>query len=412
MADETLSSFINVSKTRSNCLGHLLNNEKILSKSDKRLMYFIRIKEEGYKMDETANLPQYKLFINPIDLKELKRDIWIDDPVPAQLKVEGKRLEIDLSYRGSHIRDYTKKSYQISFYKPKKFKGSNTVHLNAEYSDPSLIRNKLSFDFFSDIGTLAPQTRHIFLTLNGKAEGVYLELESVDENFLKRRNLPNGAIFYAVDGDANFSLKSDLDKETKKSLTLGYKRKYGVESDDYYLQDLIYKINTIPRADFEKEIPKLIDVDKYLKWIAGVIFTSNYDGFVHNYSLYRNGDTGLFEVIPWDYDATWGRDLNGKIMEVDYVPIQGFNTLTARLLDVETFRKQYRSLLEEIMNYQFTVEYMIPKVETLLQTIRPYVLLDPYKKQQVENFDKELALISTYIEERKKYLKRKLHKLD
>jgi spore coat protein H len=393
-------------------LGHLLNNEKILSKSDKRLMYFIRIKEEGYKMDETANLPQYKLFINPIDLKELKRDIWIDDPVPAQLKVEGKRLEIDLSYRGSHIRDYTKKSYQISFYKPKKFKGSNTVHLNAEYSDPSLIRNKLSFDFFSDIGTLAPQTRHIFLTLNGKAEGVYLELESVDENFLKRRNLPNGAIFYAVDGDANFSLKSDLDKETKKSLTLGYKRKYGVESDDYYLQDLIYKINTIPRADFEKEIPKLIDVDKYLKWIAGVIFTSNYDGFVHNYSLYRNGDTGLFEVIPWDYDATWGRDLNGKIMEVDYVPIQGFNTLTARLLDVETFRKQYRSLLEEIMNYQFTVEYMIPKVETLLQTIRPYVLLDPYKKQQVENFDKELALISTYIEERKKYLKRKLHKLD
>jgi spore coat protein H len=363
-------------------------------------------------MDETANLSKYKLFIKPNELRELKRDIWIDDPIPAQLTVDEKKMEIDISYRGSHIRKFNKRSYQISFFKPKKFRGSKTVHLNAEYKDPSLIRNKLSFDFFSDIGTLAPQSRHIFLTLNGKEEGVYLELESVDENFLKRRNLPNGAIFYAVDGDANFSLVSDLDKENKKSLDLGYERKCGVDLDDYHLQELIYKINTIPRADFEKEISKLINVDKYLKWVTGVVFTANYDGFVHNYSLYRNGDTGLFEVIPWDYDATWGRDLNGKIMEVDYVPIKGFNTLTARVLDVETFRKQYRNLLEEIMNYQFTVEYMIPKVETLLQSIRPYVLLDPYKKQQIEVFDKELALISTYIEKRRKYLKRKIHILD
>ena len=33
----------------------------------------------------------------------------------------------------------------------------------------------------------------------------------------------------------------------------------------------------------------------------------NNDGFTHNYALYRNSETGLFEIIPWDYDATWGR---------------------------------------------------------------------------------------------------------
>jgi spore coat protein H len=119
-------------------------------------------------MDEATNLPQYKLFINPIGLKELKRDIWIDDPIPAQLTIEGKKLEIDLSYRGSHIRKFLKKSYQISFYKPKTYKGVKHVHFNAEYKDPSLIRNKLSFDFFSDIGNLAPRSQHVFLTLNGR----------------------------------------------------------------------------------------------------------------------------------------------------------------------------------------------------------------------------------------------------
>jgi spore coat protein H len=363
-------------------------------------------------LDEAEKIPQYKLFINPSDLRELEWTIWIDDPIPAQLMLDGKRLDIVISYRGSHIRDFSKKSYQISFYKPKKYKGANLIHLNAEFKDPSLIRNKLSFDFFSEIGVLAPQSRHIFLTQNGKAEGIYLEIESVDENFLKKRNLPNGSIFYAVDGDANFSLMSDLDKETKKSLELGYERKYGTRADDHYLQEFIYKINTIPQSEFSRKIPKYVNVDKYLRWLAGIIFTSNYDGFVHNYALYRNGDNGLFEVIPWDYDATWGRDVDGKLMEANYVPIDGYNTLTARLLAVDGFRKQYQRLLIDIMNHQFTVEFMKPKVEKLLTLIRPYVLQDPYKKQHINDFDLELGFITKYIQERRRYLYGKLAKLN
>lgn len=363
-------------------------------------------------MDEAAKIPEYKLFIRPNDLRELRRDIWIDEPIPAQLTIEGKRLEVDVAYRGSHIRDFPKKSYQVSFYKPKKFRGSNHIHLNAEFKDPSLIRNKLSFDFFAELGVLSPLSRHIFLIQNGKAEGVYLEIESVDENFLKRRNLPNGSIFYAVDGDANFSLMSDLDKVTKKSLELGYERKFGRPEDDYYLKEFIFNINTLSNSEFEKEIQNYVDIEKYLRWMAGIIFTSNYDGFVHNYALYRNGETRLFEIIPWDYDATWGRDVNGKIMEPEYVPIDGFNTLTARLLYVDSFRKRYRYLLEEMMNLQFTIENIIPKVLKMTQSIRPFVMEDPYKKQNMEIFDQEVSIITKYIEERRKYLNRKLSILD
>ncbi|MGG3563361.1 CotH kinase family protein [Neobacillus rhizosphaerae] len=363
-------------------------------------------------MDEVTKVPEYKLFINPNDLKELKRDIWNDEPVPGRLTIEGKRLEIDLSYRGAHIRDLEKKSYQIAFYKPNNFRGSKIIHLNAEYMDPSLIRNKLSFDFFSDIQVLAPRSQHVFLTQNGRPEGVYLEIESVDENFLRRRNLLKGSIFYALDGDANFSLMSELDKETKKSLSLGYERKWGDQKENYYLEEFIFKINTIGKREFEKEIHNFVDVNKYLRWIAGVIFTSNYDGFVHNYSLYRNGETGLFEVLPWDYDATWGRDVNGKTMEADYVPIDGFNTLTARILDVNHFRKQYVNLLKEIMSQQFTLDYMVPRVELLLQLIRPYVLRDPYKNKEIEQFDKEMDVIKEYIIGRRNYLKRMMVSLE
>ena len=250
------------------------------------------------------------------------------------------------------------------------------------------------------------------MKLNGKNEGLYLEIESVDEFFLANRQLPKGAIFYAVDGDANFSLMSDLDKEVKKSLEFGYERKCGADEDEYYLQEMIFKINTLSNEEFENEIVKYVNVDKYLRWLAGVVFTQNFDGFVHNYALYRNMGTGLVEVIPWDYDATWGRDVNGKTMREDYLRIEGFNTLTARLLHVKRFRLHYKELLETILTNQFTIDYMKPKIENVFSLIRPYVEKDPYVKENLEEFDKEPDFIFNYIEARGKYIRNQLHRLD
>lgn len=357
-------------------------------------------------------IPEYKIFIQPLILKELRKDIWIDDPLPGKLTIHKKKIEIDIAYRGSHIRELRKKSYHVSFYKPTIYRNAKEVHLNAEYMDPSLMRNKLSLDFFNDIGCLSPKSRFVNLTINGKNEGIYLELESVDEFFLENRKLPKGAIIYAVDGDANFSLVSELDNEVKKSLSLGYEGKFGTEQDESHLQEMIFKINTISRAEFENEIVKYLNVDKYLRWLAGVVFTQNFDGFVHNYALYRNGETGLFEVIPWDYDATWGRDVNGVVMEEDYLRIEGFNTLTARILDVNTFRHQYKKLLEDILNSKFNVDFMKPKIENMYNLIRPFVQKDPYKKDDIHLFDKEPGFICTYIEARGNFIRSQLDLLN
>jgi len=357
-------------------------------------------------------IPEYQLFIHPLDLSELRKDIWCDDPVSAKLTINKRKYDIDIAYRGSHIRDFRKKSYHISFNKPSTYRSSKEIHLNAEFKDPSLLRNKLSLDFFNEIGCLSPKSQFVNLKLNGKNEGLYLELESVDEHFLKNRQLPQGPIFYAVDGDANFSLMSDLDKDVKKALNVGYELKYGTEQDEFHLQKMIIEINTISKAEFENEIVKYLNVDKYLSWLAGVIFTQNIDGFVHNYALYQNSETRLFEVIPWDYDATWGRDVNGKVMEEDYLRIEGFNTLTARILDIKTFRRQYKNLLKVILNNQFNVDYLKPKIQGMHDLIRPYVQKDPYKKDDIYLLDKEPEYILDFIEARGKYIRAKLDSLN
>ncbi|MFD2443752.1 CotH kinase family protein [Bacillus sp. CGMCC 1.16607] len=362
-------------------------------------------------MSEQSQLPTYQVFIHPNDYKELRSDIWCEDPVAGYLKMNKKKWDIDIVYRGSHTRKFKKKSFHIAFFQPKLFLGAKEIHLNAEYKDPSLMRNKLSFDFFRSIGVLAPESRHVILNINGKTEGVYLQIESVDENFFQKRNYPLGAIFYAVDGDANFSLLSDLDNDVKESLDLGYEMKVGNQEDLGHLQELIYKINTLSRVEFEENIHKYVNVNQYLRWLAGVIFTQNYDGFVHNYSLIRNASTGQFEVSPWDYDGTWGRDVNGKVMEYDYVRIEGFNTLTARILDIPSFRMEYRSLLESILESEYTVERLQPQIMNLYHSLRPYILKDPYKQQQLSQFDQEPEFILDFIKERSKYIYEKLRDL-
>jgi spore coat protein H len=99
-------------------------------------------------------------------------------------------------------------------------------------------------------------------------------------------------------------------------------------------------------------------------------------------------------------------------MEEDYVRIEGFNTLTARILAVDTFRKKYRSLLEQIMENQFTLEFMKPKIYSLYELIRPIVQVDPYEKENLAIFDQEPDFICRYIEARAKFIKSRLYKLD
>jgi spore coat protein H len=117
-------------------------------------------------------------------------------------------------------------------------------------------------------------------------------------------------------------------------------------------------------------------------------------------------------MIPWDYDATWGRDVNGKVMEEDYVGIEGFNTLTARILDVRGFRVRYQELLKEILNNHFNVAYMEPIIQEMHDQIRPYVSKDPYIKGNIVKFDDEPEYILKFIEARAKYINSRLHKLD
>lgn len=355
-------------------------------------------------------MKKYHLFINPKDLKELNSNDWSDERVKALLMFDGSKYKANLSFRGYHIRELQKKSYDLLFSPSPFLNQTRMVHLNAEYNDPSLIRNKLSMDFFQSIGVLSPSAEHVLLYINGVFKGVYLQLESMNERSLARRNLPVGPIFYATNNDANFSLLT-AEGNPKSSLLDGYTKKYGNEAAEEYLRDLLIKINTLPNDKFFAEIQKVLHVKQYLRWLAGVVCTQNLDGFEQNYALYRNSETGLFEISPWDFDATWGRDIHGEPLEYDYVPIIGENTLTARILHFPEFRQDYKEILTNLLDHEFTVSRQLPKIHSLLELISPYLKKDPYYIKKDVHFDEEINIFKDFIQKRRSYLQANLPSL-
>ncbi|WP_066304952.1 CotH kinase family protein [Bacillus sp. FJAT-29814] len=353
---------------------------------------------------------KYEIFINPKLLKQLNEDIWTKNHVPGVLRIGDQRNKIGLCYRGNVIRKKKKKSYHILFQKPAFVNGAHEIHLNAEFSDISLSRNKLSLDFFEKIGVVSPHSKHVLLYINGTCMGIYLELESFDQYLLKKRKLPLGPIIYATNYHANFSLLTP-EKNVKTSLLEGYTLKYGSKKDLSDLEQLIAMINSLKNEAFKEEIPNLLDVDQYLTWLAGVVCTQNFDGFIHNYALYKNGETGLYEITPWDYDGTWGRDLHGRPNDYDFIPITGYNTLTGRLLHFANFKKKYLGILSKILEKEFTVDAQKKEIESLINSLKPYIHLDPFIKTTEEKLDKEKEFIFKFINERNRFLTQQLFQL-
>ena len=285
-----------------------------------------------------------------------KCELWLgDDPwgrleggsVSGALSWDGSDpLPVSVAIRGAHSRRFPQRSLQVTLTgsplpdEPPPGHTVRRMHLNADFIDPSRIRSVLSFALFDAMHVPAPRSAHAALWVNGHAVGLYIALESVDANFCRRRGWPPGPIYYAVNRNANFGLVSPFTKRLKEPLEAGY---HPVDRADVApLRSMLTELNLASDRAFPRVARRWIDVEAYLGWLMVAIFVGNRDGFVHNYALCLDPDRRRFRLVPWDYDATFGIDINGRPARLDRVPATGWNKLTYRLLNQPKIRAFYR----------------------------------------------------------------------
>ncbi|MEA3503957.1 MAG: CotH kinase family protein, partial [Bacteroidota bacterium] len=285
-----------------------------------------------------------------------------------------------------------KKSFRISFNSfesGRKFYGVEKMNLNGEHNDPSVIRAKLAMDLYREMGVPAPRTNHYLLYINDEFYGVYINVEHIDEVFVKSRFGNNNGNLYKCSYGADLAYSDDNPDSYKIENSSGriYELKINKFADDYTdLRDFIKILEEADNSSLRCALDTIFNVQQYLKIMAVDIFVGHWDGYLYNknnYYLYHNNVTGKIEFIPYDVDNTFGVDWSG----VSWAERNLYNwsqgggesrKLYERLMEVDKFRNQFSFYMDKLINEVATSEILFEKIDIIKDGIRPFVELDPY----------------------------------
>ena len=70
--------------------------------------------------------------------------------------------------------------------KARDFRGLKKVNLNNGWRDPTLLRERLSYEIFEQMGVPTPRSAFVDLWMNDTHLGVFTMVEQIDKTFLQR----------------------------------------------------------------------------------------------------------------------------------------------------------------------------------------------------------------------------------
>lgn len=294
-------------------------------------------------------------------------DITIDG---TKVENVGVRTKGNMTLRSVANSDSDRYSLRVKFdkyVKKQTFLGLDELCLNNGYSDPSYMREYLHYEILKEMGMKASNTVFCNVYINGELSGLYLAVESLEDAFLEREfgeNYEDGNL-YKMDEGSTLEYRED---ETYSYADL----KVGQDKDYTEFKEFVKKLNAV--QDGEKgDIESFLDVESALKYIAANTVMCSYDSYNgnmhHNFYLYETPE-GIFTVLPWDYNMSFG-GLGGNNSEVGIdTPYVTGNLetlpLIGKLLSIDEYKEQYYGYIKEIMALLENFEERVNEVKTTL----------------------------------------------
>ncbi len=180
--------------------------------------------------------------------------------------------------------------------------------------DSTYIRETYAYDFYRELGVLAPHTNLVSVDIGDDHAGVWTFYEPIDKIFLQK-NLPESALggdLYKlgwVNGGATFTSFEQYGVEDEDNCAFYiYDLKTNKKTSDHSsLKNLITTINSSKcnKQSFES----VLDIDNFLTYCAASYIIGNPDDLRNNYNntyIYFRADTGKMMIIPYDMDRGFG----------------------------------------------------------------------------------------------------------
>lgn len=325
-------------------------------------------------------LSEYYIECSMEDFNKMYENYKSNDYISIKISFEGTSLCAKMRVRGDTSREDKKKSLKIKFDSTAFSSIEPVFNLNAEYSDKTAIRQFISSKLMQKSGQICFNSELVKVYLNGEYFGIYLKVENIDENFLKRNNLSKKNNLYKATKDgACLSIFDDINTKWEK--------KTNKKSDNNDLVALIKNLNIVPNEEFHSFIKENFEYDNLINIIALNMMLSNGSTYYHNYYLYRDlYKTGKWQLLPWDMDKSlsyynWAPYTYHKTSS----EWESDNPLIERAILCSPIFNDIKKRIDELHKTYLNNSYVTPIIDQLITVLTPIIEKDSTDKITTKN---------------------------
>lgn len=208
------------------------------------------------------------------------------------------------------IQNSTRYGFKVDMneYVDQKFMGLKKLVFSQSFSDPSFMRDNLSYKLMRDAGVAAPESTYVDLWISGEHHGLYQMVEMIDTEFLEK-HFPDdsedlGDLYKGEIGQRLQWVDENIASYNAGLVLKTNEATLGTPEEGAALLSFLNEINngTDPLS--------AIDVEQTIRYLAATVLLGNMDNPIgataNNFYLYEQRSKGVFSIIPWDYNLAMG----------------------------------------------------------------------------------------------------------
>ena len=284
------------------------------------------------------------------------------------------------------------------FKKGRSFLGLHRVALDNGVQFGSLFSEPLITSILRDLGITAPRCNFAKLYVNGKYEGIYVNVERIDNVFVQQHFADGNGALYKVDeggAGADWTPFSQAPEALAHSKLAFEPKSKAARRDARDVLELLAQVNQTPAEEFASVMETTIDMDALLQTMAVMLFAGAFDQLTgwnpHNYCLYNEPQSNRWHYLPFDLDVGFADNAFGQIPVISEWnaawPIPGGprRPLIEHIVDDPQLLARYRQWADTILEKQFHPDVLLPRIDALYDRIKGDLASDPFPHRRATN---------------------------
>lgn len=362
---------------------YALSKLPIADRSDVQVSRFTKKRKQGKAREIFSGdwVPTYELEITPEEWEKLKTSpkdyasatFKIGDKVLSNI---GVRLKGGIgSYRPLENGNKVALTLKLNqFEKGQKFLGLRKIVLNNSVQDNSYLREGMGYEIFREAGLAASRVGHANLVINGEPYGVYVQVEAVTSDFLKRWFQDGTGVLYEGSYGSDVTDWESLEIDSNPE-----------NANREHIEALA---NAADQAIDQGDLAPLkehLDVIAFTRFMALEVLMDHWDGYVsaNNYRLYRDNKTQKFYFIPHGADQLF-RNSGGELLR------SGRGHIGRAIMATPDGRELYLAQVQDLMSHVLEPGAVKERLRERYENVRALVALDPKNSNTLMDFDSQM----------------------